>query len=578
MAVELKPGARFRSAVCETEVVVIKAPAGAVDLRCGGHPVVPIGEEPPVGLSAEAGFDDGSLIGKRYTDGTGELELLCSKGGASSLSVGERAARAQGRQAAALLGLTGRPCTSGCSSRWPRTAWATGSRSARARRHHRWPSWPRGPAVPARSWPACPVSGWPSSTSTPRPSRSRCSVPALAGKPFVPINYRLTDEQLRDLVRRTAPATVITGEGVADRLGPIPGIELIERKEFLERTADPSVEEADPYGGDPDSVAVLLYTSGTTGAPKAAVLRNRNLTSYVISTVEFAGAGEDEAAIVSVPPYHIAGISSVLSSTYSGRRVVHVETFEPRVWVDLVRAEAVTHAMVVPTMLNRILDVVAEDGGGLPSLRSLSYGGGPMPLAVIERAIALLPGVGFVNAYGLTETASTIALLGPDDHREAHASEDPEVRARLASVGRPLPSVEVVVRGRGRHGGRSGRAGRDLGPGRAGGGRVRGHGGGSDDGWFNTRDEGHLDEAGFLFVHGRLDDVIVRGGENLSPGGDRGGAPGAPFGRRRRGRRHPRPRLGREGRRRRGARRGSRDRRGRAPRLRPGRAAVDQDA
>ncbi len=339
----------------------------------------------------------------------------------------------------------------------------------------------------------------------------------LAGKPFVPINYRLTDEQLRDLVRRTAPATVITGDGVADRLGAIPGIEILERADFLERVADPSVAEADPYGGDPDSVAVLLYTSGTTGAPKAAVLRNRNLTSYVISTVEFAGAGEDEAAIVSVPPYHIAGISSVLSSTYSGRRVVHIETFEPHVWVDLVRAESVTHAMVVPTMLNRILDVIAEDEGGLPSLRSLSYGGGPMSLAVIERAMALLPGVGFVNAYGLTETASTIALLGPDDHREAHASEDPAVRVRLASVGRPLPTVEVVVRGE---------DGTVLAPGARGeiwvrgeqvAGEYEGHGSGPGDGWFNTRDEGHLDEAGYLFVHGRLDDVIVRGGENLSP-------------------------------------------------------------
>ncbi len=341
---------------------------------------------------------------------------------------------------------------------------------------------------------------------------------ALAGKPFVPINYRLSDEQLRDLVRRTAPATVIAGEGVVDRLGPIPGIDLIERKEFLERTTDPAVEEADPYGGDPDSVAVLLFTSGTTGAPKAAVLRNRNLTSYVISTLEFAGAGEDESAIVSVPPYHIAGISSVLSSTYSGRRVVHVETFEPHVWVDLVRAESVTHAMVVPTMLNRILDVVAEDGGGLPSLRSLSYGGGPMPLAVIERAMALLPDVGFVNAYGLTETASTIALLGPDDHREAHASAVPGVRARLASVGRPLPSVEVVVRGTDGTAVESGERGEIWVRGEQVSGEYEGHGGGSVDGWFNTRDEGHLDEAGYLFVHGRLDDVIVRGGENLSPG------------------------------------------------------------
>src|SRR5204862_7493456 len=123
-----------------------------------------------------------------------------------------------------------------------------------------------------------------------------------------------------------------------------------------------------------------------------------------------------------VPPYHIAGVSSVLSSTYSGRRVVHLEAFEPEEWVRLVRAEGVTHAMVVPTMLGRILDVIDADGEGLPSLRALSYGGGPMPVAVIERAMRLLPDAGFVNAYGLTETSSTVELLGPEDHREAFAS------------------------------------------------------------------------------------------------------------------------------------------------------------
>ncbi len=88
MAVELKPGARFRSAVCATEIVVIKAPTGAVDLRCGGRPVVPIGDASPAGLEAEPGFDGGTLIGKRYTDGTDAFEVLCSKGGTASLSVG----------------------------------------------------------------------------------------------------------------------------------------------------------------------------------------------------------------------------------------------------------------------------------------------------------------------------------------------------------------------------------------------------------------------------------------------------------------------------------------------------------
>jgi acyl-CoA synthetase (AMP-forming)/AMP-acid ligase II len=341
---------------------------------------------------------------------------------------------------------------------------------------------------------------------------------ALADKPFVPINYRLADGQLRALVQRTAPATVIVGDGVADRLGDIDGIDVLTRAEFLALVDDPEVPLADPYAGDPDAIAVLLYTSGTTGEPKAAVLRHRNLASYILSTVEFAGAGDDEAAIVSVPPYHIAGISSVLSSTYSGRRVVYVDVFEPRRWVDVVRSENVTHAMVVPTMLNRILDEIAADDAGLPSLRALSYGGGPMPGAVIERALALLPDVGFVNAYGLTETSSTIALLDPDDHRAAFASDDPAVRARLESVGRPLPSLEVSIRDP---------DGSPLDVGERGEIWVRGEqvsgeyldrDPGAEGGWFNTRDAGHLDEEGYLFVHGRLDDVIVRGGENLSPG------------------------------------------------------------
>src|ERR1700722_5452193 len=272
---------------------------------------------------------------------------------------------------------------------------------------------------------------------------------ALAGKPFVPINYRATDEQLRALVRRTAPAVIVVGEGMAERIGPGDGIRYVERKELLEIAADDTLPLADPYGGDPDAIAVLLYTSGTTGEPKAAVLRHRNLASYILTTVEFAGSDEDEAALVSVPPYHIAGVSAVLSSTYAGRRLVYMESFQPEEWVDLVRSEGITHTMVVPTMLNRILDVVEAKPGGLPSLRSLSYGGGPMPVAVIERALLALPDVSFVNAYGLTETSSTIALLGPDDHREAIASSDPAVRARLGSVGRPLPSLTVTVRGPG---------------------------------------------------------------------------------------------------------------------------------
>ncbi|MGZ4694671.1 MAG: hypothetical protein ACXWBN_16470 [Acidimicrobiales bacterium] len=89
MGVELKPGARLRSCVCEAEAIVVKTPAADVDLLCGGHPMVPVGDECPAGLSAAPGFDGGLLIGKRYTDESGEIEVLCTKAGTSSLSLGD---------------------------------------------------------------------------------------------------------------------------------------------------------------------------------------------------------------------------------------------------------------------------------------------------------------------------------------------------------------------------------------------------------------------------------------------------------------------------------------------------------
>jgi acyl-CoA synthetase (AMP-forming)/AMP-acid ligase II len=332
------------------------------------------------------------------------------------------------------------------------------------------------------------------------------------------VSYRLADDRLRSIVERTTPAYVIVGDGVAERLEGIEGIEVVARDAFLASVEDESVDEADGWGCDPDAPAVLLFTSGTTGDPKAAVLRHRHLASYLITSLEFGSAEEDEATVVSVPPYHIAALASVLSTTYTGRRVVQLPSFEPEAWVRAVRDEAATHAMVVPTMLNRILDVVDADGGGLPSMRSLAYGGGPMPRPVVERAMALLDGIDLVNAYGLTETSSTIAVLGPNDHRAAFASDDPVVRARLGSVGRPLPGVEVSIRGA---------DGAELPVGEIGeiwvrgdqvSGEYVGRAGADVDGWFNTRDAGRLDDEGYLFVHGRLDDVIVRGGENLSPG------------------------------------------------------------
>ncbi|GAA1267482.1 fatty acid--CoA ligase family protein [Pseudonocardia aurantiaca] len=339
---------------------------------------------------------------------------------------------------------------------------------------------------------------------------------AIAGVPFVPINYRLADDRLRGVVRRTAPSVAVVDAPAVPRVAGIEQVMVVSRPEFLEQLANrAAMAELDVVDGD---IAILLFTSGTTGEPKAAVLRHQNLFSYIIGTVGFAAADEAECALVSVPGYHVAGISAVLSSIYSGRRLVYLEQFDPEGWVRTVRDESVTHAMVVPTMLVRILDVLERAGTTLPGLRHLSYGGGRMPLPVIERAMALLPDVDFVNAYGLTETSSTIAVLGPDDHRSAAASTDPAVRLRLGSVGRPLPGIELQVRGADGLAVGAGQSGEVWVRGEQVSGEYLGAAPGLRDGWFATRDGGHLDDGGYLFIDGRMDDVIVRGGENMSPG------------------------------------------------------------
>lgn len=340
----------------------------------------------------------------------------------------------------------------------------------------------------------------------------------MAGTPFVPLNYRLADADLNKLVARSAPAVLIADDDMLARIAPVAGIELVARSDFEARFLGGETPAKIDLPEAETDIAVLLFTSGTTGEPKAAVLRHGNLTSYVMSTVEFLGADADEAALVSVPSYHIAGISAILTAAYGGRRIVYLPAFTAEDWVATAAREGITHAMVVPTMLDRILDVMAATGETLPALRALSYGGGKMPEPVIARALAMLPHVAFVNAYGLTETSSTIALLGAEDHRAAFASDDPAVRRRIASVGQPLPSVELEIRREDGSPCDAGEQGEIHVRGEQVSGEYLHRRAIADDGWFATNDAGWLDAGGYLFVEGRLDDVIVRGGENISPG------------------------------------------------------------
>ena len=122
---------------------------------------------------------------------------------------------------------------------------------------------------------------------------------AWAGLPFVPLNYRLTETEIHELGSEIAPAVGITNASMRGPLEGVPQFEAIEREGFLSQASSGDVPDAD-WNMDPDQIAILLFTSGTTGAPKAAVLRHSHLVSYILGSVEFMGAGEEEATLVSV--------------------------------------------------------------------------------------------------------------------------------------------------------------------------------------------------------------------------------------------------------------------------------------
>jgi acyl-CoA synthetase (AMP-forming)/AMP-acid ligase II len=390
---------------------------------------------------------------------------------------------------------------------------------------------------------------------------------AWAGVPLVPLNYRLGRDQLAELLGRHAGALVVSD------LDPPAGGPVLSTREWDALCAQPSAD-VDPWQDDQDATAILLYTSGTTSAPKAAVLRHKHLTAYLLGSVEFGAADETDTMLVSVPPYHIAGVSNLLSNIYAGRRIVYLESFTPEGWLQSVRDERVTHALLVPTMLARLAEHLTGAAGHLattdsspagtdghpattdsspagtdghpattdsspagtdrhlattngppvgtnaadvPTLRNLAYGGAKMPAPVLERATRLFPGVDFVNAYGLTETSSTIAVLGPDDHRAA-LSGDPVAKARLGSVGKLLPGIEAQVRNSDGALLPDGGIGDVFVRGDQVSGEYRGTASAVDaDGWLATRDRGWIDDEGYLFIEGRADDTIIRGGENLAP-------------------------------------------------------------
>lgn len=355
---------------------------------------------------------------------------------------------------------------------------------------------------------------------------------AMLGGVFIPLNYRAKRPELEYMLKAGETRVLFAGERYLEHVealhGGLPQLELVigfDSGRGVEVAYEALVGEGPEHDTEVDvedeETTILMYTSGTTSLPKGVMLTYGDFSAYVTANVELADGTPRGAALLCAPLYHIAGTTNMMTTLWTGRRLVIMPQFEPHAWIELAEREHISHAFVVPTMMKHLLDQPDLERCDFSKLEVLAYGGAPMPFPVIRRAIERFPRhVGFVNAFGQTETTSTLTVLGPDDHRLEGTPEEIERRTRrLTSIGKPLPDVEVEI---------VDDDGKPLAVGQVGEIWVRtprvmkGYAGAKEspltpDGWLPTRDMGWIDEDGYLFVAGRKDDMIIRGGENIAP-------------------------------------------------------------
>ncbi len=358
---------------------------------------------------------------------------------------------------------------------------------------------------------------------------------AKLGAIFVPLNFRAKQNELTHMLKHSETQVLLLGKRYADMVKDM-SKELPNIKHYIcieggvegmldynELLANASPDDVFTDIAD-DDVTILMYTAGTTGLPKGVPLPHNSFSVYMLENVNPVDPDVDETNLLTMPLYHVAGIQAMLAATYGGRCIAIMRQFDTDEWLDMAQQEKANRAMLVPTMLKRIVDHPDFGKYDLSSLRVITYGAAPMPLEVIKKAIELFPGVSFINAFGQTETASTITALGPEDHKIEGTEEekDKKLKRLTSSIGRPMPDVEIKI---------VGEDGSEMPPGEPGeivakGPRVMsGYWKDAEktaktltpDGWLRTGDMGYMDEDGYIFLAGRGDDLIIRAGENISP-------------------------------------------------------------
>lgn len=350
----------------------------------------------------------------------------------------------------------------------------------------------------------------------------------MAGAIVVPVNFRLSIGEMIICIEDADPAILIVDEHHLDQAaaivracpwlkaviyagqGDVPR-DMTAYERLLEETRATNTV---PSGND--DTLVIFYTGGTTGRSKGVMLSHINQFTNALGGISQYRMAERETHLLASPMFHAAAGSRVYTATMTGTHTVILSRFDVANVMQMVERYSINTMQIVPTMLQMMLGHPSFHSFDLSSLRLITYGAAPMPVALLEQALKVLPRVSFAQSYGMTEASPVVTVLDGDDH-----SLEIERLARLESVGRAVfhNHVRVVDAER-----------RVLSYGEVGEIAVKGSNVMNgywrapeltnavlQDGWYYTGDSGYLDENGYLFLVGRIKDMIVSGGENIYP-------------------------------------------------------------
>ena len=335
------------------------------------------------------------------------------------------------------------------------------------------------------------------------------------------LNWRLSAREIAAIVSDASPKVLVLAEEEAPLLDELEvGIRHTIREVRLGAEFDAwraAALPADPgHVGAADEVALLLYTSGTTGLPKGVMLSNEGMF-HTQQLGEDWGMGPESVNLVAMPMFHIGGCGYGSSTLTRGGHTVLLQEVNPALIVESIARHRVTHTFLVPTVVQSLLAVPSVDEADLSSLELLMYGAAPMGDVLLRRAMDRLR-CRFIQAYGMTETSGTVAVLPPEDHEP----EGPRARL-LNSVGRAYPWVQLrVVDPATLQDAAAGQVGELWIRSRM---VMKGYWNQPsetetalvDGQWLRTGDAAYLDDEGYIFLFDRFKDMIISGGENIYP-------------------------------------------------------------